>query len=166
MINKNVETALNRQIKHEEHSSRLYLAMASWCEANSYLGSAKFLFRQSEEERMHQLKLIHYLNSRGGYAILADLPKIENEFKSLKEIFEKVLAHEQFITSSINEIYEIAQKEKDYNTAAFLQWYINEQVEEENTANSILDMFKLLGKSDNYFMLDKELGAMGSVPLQ
>lgn len=165
MINKNVEKAINEQIMHEEHSSRIYLAMGSWCSANGYPGAAKFLFRQSEEERIHQLKLLHYLNDRTGYAILNKLPEPTSKFNSLKEVFEKVLEHEMFITSSINKLYEIVQKEKDYNTAAFLQWYINEQVEEESNARGILDMINLVGKSGNYFMLDKELAAMGNAPI-
>jgi ferritin len=166
MINKNVEKAINEQIMHEEHSSRIYLAMGSWCSANGYPGAAKFLFRQSDEERIHQLKLLHYLNDRTGYAVLTKLPEPDSKFNSLKEVFEKVLEHEIFITSSINKLYEIALKEKDYNTAAFLQWYINEQVEEESNSRNILDMINLVGKSGNYFMLDKELAALGSMPIE
>jgi len=165
MINKNVEKALIEQIMNEEHSSRIYLAMGSWCDTNGYPGAAKFLFRQSDEERIHQLKLIHYVNDRTGYAVLKALPAPAFKFKSLLDVFEQVLKHEQFITDSINKLYEVALKEKDFNTAGFLQWYINEQVEEESNARKILDMINLVGKSGNYFMLDKELAAMGSAPI-
>ncbi len=116
-MNKKVEKILNEQIKHEEHSSRIYMAMASWCETNGFNGASKFLYAQAEEEREHMQKLIHYINDRGGYALMDSLDKPEAEYKDLKGLFEKVLKHEQFITAQINKCYEVAITEKDYNTA-------------------------------------------------
>ena len=161
MISKKVDQAVNDQIKKEEYSSRLYLSMASWCQKNGYQGAAAFLYKQSDEERLHQLKLVHYLNDRSGYSVLQQIEQPPSEFKSLHKVFEDVLKHEEFITASINELYFAATSEKDYTTANFLQWFINEQVEEENTANSILDKMKLAGDDKSgLFLIDKELGGM------
>ncbi len=157
-MNEKVEKILNEQIKHEEHSSRIYLAMASWCEKNGFNGASKFLYSHAEEEREHMQKLIHYINDRGGHALMEALEKPETEYKNLKGVFEKVLKHEQFITNKINKCYEVAITEKDYNTAQFLSWYIDEQVEEESTMSSILDDIKLAGEATGgLFHIDREL---------
>ena len=113
MIKEPVANAIINQIKNEEHSSRLYLAMASWCQVNGYPGAAAFLFKQTDEERMHQLKFIHYLNDRGGHSKLLALDSPEAEYKSLLDVFEKVLIHEEFITESINLLYDVAVTNKD-----------------------------------------------------
>lgn len=163
MISKKVEEAINVQIKNEEHSSRIYMAMASWCETNGYRGAADFLYKQSDEERMHMLKFIKYLNDRGGYAVLAGLELPASEYKSLRDVFDHVLSHEEFITASINQLYEESLNEKDYTTGNFLQWYINEQIEEESTVNGILDRMKLLGDDKaGMFHIDKELETMAA----
>lgn len=163
MISKKVEEAINVQIKNEEHSSRIYMAMASWCETNGYRGAADFLYKQSDEERMHMLKFIKYLNDRGGYAVLAGLELPASEYKSLRDVFDHVLSHEEFITASINQLYEVSLNEKDYTTGNFLQWYINEQIEEESTVNGILDRMKLLGDDKaGMFHIDKELENMAA----
>lgn len=147
MISKKLQEVLNNQIKNEEHSSRIYLAMASWCETQGYEGAAAFLYAQADEEKMHMLKLIHYLNDRGGHATMQALDAPNEQYDGLKPLFEKVLAHEEFITKEINKCYEAALDEKDYNTAQFLQWYVEEQIEEESTMNSIIDKIKLAGDS-------------------
>ncbi len=161
MIKSAIETALNDQIMREEHSSRIYLSMAIWCEVNGYPGAAAFLYRQADEERMHQLKLVHYINDRGGKAMLKPLELPNADYNSLLEVFEEVMKHEQYITASINDIYEITLKEKDYTTGNFLQWYINEQIEEESTMSTILDKISLVGKDKaGMFHIDKELDTM------
>lgn len=166
MIKKTIETALNEQVKREEFSSRLYLAMASWCEANGYPGAAAFLYRQSDEERMHQLKIVHFINDRGGYATLMPLPAPEVGYHNLKEVFEQVMEHERYITSSINDIYELTLNEKDYTTGNFLQWYINEQIEEESSMSKILDKIRLVGDDKaGMFHIDKELEALSAAPV-
>lgn len=164
MLNKKVETAINEQIKKEEFSSRLYLSMAIWCEVNGFPGAAAFLYRQSDEERMHQLKLVHYVNDRSGEAALMALEKPEASFKSLLDVFKEVMKHEQYITASINDLYGITLDEKDYTTGNFLQWYINEQIEEESTMSKILDKISLVGADKaGMFHIDKELEAMTAV---
>lgn len=161
MLNKRVETAINDQIKKEEFSSRLYLSMAIWCEVHGFPGAAAFLYRQSDEERMHQLKLVHYVNDRGGKSALMALEQPQADYKSLRDVFKQVMDHEQYITASINELYGITLEEKDYTTGNFLQWYINEQIEEESTMSTILDKISLVGADKaGMFHIDKELEAM------
>jgi ferritin len=163
MIKEAVEKAIINQIKNEEHSSRLYLAMASWCQVKGYPGAAAFLYKQTDEERMHQLKFVHYLNDRAGYSKLLALDNPTSEYKSLLDVFEKVMIHEEFITASINDLYEVALDNKDYTTGNFLQWFINEQIEEESTMHSILDKMKLAGnESGGLFLIDKELSALAA----
>jgi len=145
MISNKLQEVLNNQIKHEEHSSRIYHAMASWCETKGYEGASEFLYAQADEEKEHMLKLMHYLNDRGGHAEMMALDAPKKEWDGLKKLFEEVLAHEEFITGEINKCYEAALNEKDYNTAQFLQWYVEEQIEEESTMNSILDKINLAG---------------------
>lgn len=164
MISKKVEEALIKQIQLEEQSSRIYMAMASWCEVNGFPGAAKFLYTHSDEERMHMTKLVTYLNDKGGYARLQSLEMPVNEFKNLLDVFEQILKHEEFVTESINKLYEIAFTAKDYTTSQFLQWYIEEQIEEESTFKGILDKFRLAGnQSGGLFHIDKELDILSVV---
>ena len=159
MIAKNVEKTLNDQISKEEHSSRIYLAMASWCERNGYPGASDWLYAQTEEERLHMLKLVHYLNDRGGNVLIGDLKAPAVKCKSLVDVFQQVLKHEEFISASINKVYAVCLKENDFTTANYLQWYINEQIEEESTVRSILDQINLTGTEKcGLFLIDKELG--------
>jgi len=160
-MNNIIETALNKQVQKEEFSARLYLAMAIWCEVNGYPGSAAFLYDHADEERMHQMKIIHYINERGGKAALYEMEAPKFDFSSLEDVFSQVLAHEEYITASINELYGLTVKEKDYTTGNFLQWFITEQVEEESTMRTVLDKIKLVGKDKaGMFHIDKDLDAM------
>jgi len=161
MLNKKVEKALIGQIELEEQSSRIYMAMASWCEVNGFPGAANYLYTHSDEERMHMTKLIKYVNDKGGFAVLKPLPEPGNKYKNLLEVFEQILKHEEFVTESINKLYEVAFNEKDYTTSQFLQWYIEEQIEEESTFKGILDKFRLAGnQTGGLFHLDKELDGL------
>ncbi len=165
MIKIKVQDAINEQIKKEEYSSRLYLAMAIWCETTGYPGASKFLYEHADEERMHMMKLVHYVNDRGGKANLMDIEQPTNEFDSLLDVFEKVMEHEEYITESINNLYEVAVTEKDYTTMNFLQWYITEQLEEESLFSTILDKIKLVGADKaGMFHIDKELDGMAVAP--
>lgn len=163
MLKKKVENALVDQVKLEEQSSRIYMAMASWCEVNGFPGAASFLYLHSEEERMHMTKLIKYLNDKGGHAILLAQEAPGASFKNLLEMFEDILKHEILVSQSINSVYEIAFTEKDYATSQFMQWYIEEQIEEESTFKGILDKFRLAGNErGGLFHIDKELGEMAT----
>ncbi len=160
-MNPKVESALNEQIQKEEYSSRLYLAMAIWCEVKGYPGAAAFLYEHADEERMHMLKLVHFVNDRGGKAQLMPIEVPPSEFESVEEVFTKIKKHEEYITESINNLYGITVDEKDYTTGNFLQWYITEQVEEESLFNTILDKIKLVGADKaGMFHIDKELDGM------
>ena len=118
---------------------------------------------QADEERMHELKLIHYLDDRGGVAQLFDLKKPANKFNSLLDVFQQVLKHEEYISESINQVYAISIKQNDYSTSNFLQWYITEQTEEESTVRGILDQIKLAGEDKGgLFLMDKELAALAA----
>jgi ferritin len=161
MISKHVEKALNEQIRREEHSSRIYLAMASWAEQNGLPGAAEWLYIQTEEERVHMLRLVKYLNDRGGNAVIPALEAPPAKFKSLVEVFDAVLKHEEYISKSINELFAVCNKEKDFSSANYLQWYITEQIEEEKTARQILDQIRLAGNDKGgLFMMEKELAAL------
>ena len=128
MINKKVEELCNRQVEREGFSSNLYLSMASWAENNGMPGIAGWLYAQAEEERMHMLKFFKYINERGGKAVMPAIKKPSADFKSVEQVFDEVLKHEEFITSSINEIVALTLEEKDFNTHNFLQWFVTEQV--------------------------------------
>jgi ferritin len=156
MLNKKVEDICNRQIEREGYSSNLYLAMASWSETNGFSGVAAWLYAQAEEERMHMLKFFRYVNERGGKAVVPAMKKPAGEFKSVEEMFKEVLKHEEFITSSINEIVSLTLEEKDFNTHNFLQWFVNEQVEEETNVRTILDKVNLVGKN-NMYLFDRDI---------
>jgi len=157
-MNNRVEAALNDQIKKEASSSQYYLAMASWAENNGLNGTAKFMYTHSDEERFHMLKLVKFVNERGGTAIIPSIDQPPVKFKDLKNVFEKLLEHEIGVTASINNLVDICLQEKDYTTHNFVQWYVSEQLEEEALARTILDKLKLIG-SDNsgMYMFDRDL---------
>jgi ferritin len=156
MLKKKIEDICNRQVEREGFSSNLYLAMASWAEVNGFPGVAAWLYIQSDEERLHMLKFIKYINDRGGKAIMPALKEPVAEYKGVEDVFRQVLKHEEFVTASINEIVALTLEEKDYNTHNFLQWFVMEQVEEEASARNIIDKVKLLGKS-NMYQLDRDI---------
>ncbi len=163
-MNKNVEATLNKQINAEEHASRLYFAMGVWCDRNGFAGSAKYMYAHAEEERMHMTKLVRYVNERGGNAVIDALPKPQNDWQAILDVFKDVLQHEEMVTGMINNLFEVCMQEKDYLTSNFLQWYIQEQVEEEAGAREILDKLTLAGNSQGgLFHFDKELMAMAAI---
>lgn len=160
-MNPKVETALNEQIQKEEYSSRLYLAMAIWCETNGYPGASAFLYEHADEEKMHMMKLVHFVNDRQGVAQLQDIKSPPQDYKSLLDIFTQIKEHEEYITESINKLYGVTVDERDYTTGNFLQWYITEQIEEESLFNTILDKIRLVGPDKSgMFHIDKELESM------
>jgi len=156
MLNKKVEKALNEQVEKEGYSSALYLAMASWAEVKGMAGVAEWLYVQSEEERLHMLKFIKYINERGGKAVIPAFKQPGKEFSPVKKMFDEVLKHEQFISNSINEIVAICVAEKDFTTQNWIQWFVNEQIEEEANATKILDKLNLLG-DNNLYLFDRDI---------
>ena len=156
MLKKKIEDICNRQVEREGYSSNLYLAMASWAENNGLSGVAAWMYTQADEERIHMLKFIKYINERGGKAIMPAFKKPAAEYKNVEEIFKEVLKHEEFVTGSINEIVALTLEEKDFNTHNFLQWFVMEQVEEEASARLILDKLRLVGKN-NIYEFDRDI---------
>jgi ferritin len=161
MLKKKVEDICNRQVEREGYSSNLYLAMASWAETNGFSGVASWLYIQSDEERLHMLKFIKYINERGGNAVIPAFKKPDIDFKSVEEVFNAVLKHEEFVTASINEIVALTLEEKDFNTHNFLQWFVMEQVEEEASAKAIIDKIRLIGKNSLY-QFDRDILSLRS----
>ena len=161
MLSSKVSNALNKQVEMEGFSSQYYLAMASWAETQGLNGIATFLFGHSDEERLHMLKLIKFINERGGHGIVPTLKQPPVTYKSVKAVFEEILKHEMKVTEEINYLVEITLKEKDYTTHNFLQWYVSEQIEEEALARQIVDKLKLIGsdKGGLYFF-DRDLETM------
>jgi ferritin len=160
MLGKNLEAAINEQIKHEFYSAYLYLSMGAWAESNNLSGSARWLKMQAQEEQEHALKFFEYVHDRGGAVTLQAIAQPPAVFTSLLDLFEQVLAHEQKVTALINRLYEAAVKENDYPTQFMLQWFVNEQVEEEKNGTAIVEQLRLVGSQpQGLFMIDSRLGA-------
>ncbi|MDH5415909.1 MAG: ferritin [Nitrosopumilus sp.] len=141
-----MKKVLNDQILLEASASNSYLAMASWCEITGYQGAANYFYAQSDEERTHMLKIVHYLNSLGTPATIPAIKAPVSSYKSLEELIKTALKNEQSVTKAIHHMVEITQKEKDHSTYAFLEWFVNEQVQEETKFETILQKFDLLGR--------------------
>ncbi len=145
-ISSKMKKALNDQVALESSASNSYLAMASWCEVTGYQGSANYFYAQSDEERAHMLKIVHYLNDMGAIATIPATKSPLTTYKSLEGLIKTALKNEQVVTKAIHKIVEIAQKEKDHSTNVFLEWFVNEQVQEETKFETILQKFDLIGR--------------------
>ncbi|MDH0657924.1 MULTISPECIES: ferritin [Empedobacter] len=158
MIKDTILDALNKQIKLEGDSSQLYLAMASWAEVKGLEGTANFLYSHADEERMHMLKLIKFINERGGKAFVPQIEEPKQDFTTLKEVFTAILNHECFVSESINDIVGLTLEERDYSTHNFLQWYVSEQIEEEKLARNILDKLEMIGSDKGgLYLFDRDV---------
>lgn len=161
-ISKPTQDAINEQIKNEFYSAYLYLSMSAHCEASNLPGLAHWLRVQFEEEQTHALKLFDYILERGGHAVLKPIDQPVADWKSPLALFEHVLQHEQHVTALIHKLYETALAEKDYASQVMLQWFINEQVEEEKNAAEIVENLKRIEAHDTaILMLDHRLGKRG-----
>jgi ferritin len=159
MLSKTMQEALNRQVQMEAESSQAYLAMASWAEIQPGLqGVTEFFYKQSDEERVHMLKLIRFINERGGFAIVPALAQPIVTFKSIKNVFDEFLKHELQVSDSINDLVNLALTEKDYATHNFLQWYVNEQMEEERVARTLNDKLEMIGDDrSGLYLFDRDI---------
>ncbi|WP_108869295.1 ferritin [Aquimarina aquimarini] len=144
-INLEVMDMLNEQIAKEQRASSLYLAMASWCDQRTLVNSASFFYKQAEEEREHMMKIFKFINDTGGSAYSPVVSDLAHEFSSLREVFETALGHEITISQSIYKIVAKCRKVNDFGSENFLMWFVEEQLEEEETLKDILDMFDLSG---------------------
>jgi len=159
MIGTKLQEAINNQIQAEMDSAYIYLAMSIYSEGKNLRGFAHWLKTQYNEEMTHAFKLLDYLVERGGTVQLQAIAAPATDFGTPVEVFEKVLAHEVHITDLIHKLYELAVAEKDYAAQIFLQWFIEEQVEEEGNATTILERLKMIGNSNGSLLyIDKELG--------
>lgn len=163
MFSESVQDAINEQINNELSASYSYLAMSCYCERENFLGCARWLRIQSEEEYGHAMRLLDFLLARNGTIKLKAVPEPSGKFKSITEVFEEALEQEQEVSTKIDGLYELALKEKAFAALVQLQWFITEQVEEERSAREIVGKLHLL-KNDPAALLDldRELGARGS----
>lgn len=159
MLSKKMQDVLNEQVKIEAESSHVYLAMASWAEIQPGIDNiTAFFYRHSDEERQHMLKLIHFINERGGFAIIPDLQQPAITFPSISHAFKSLLEHEVMVSESINKLVDIALEMKDYATHNFLQWYVAEQIEEEALARVLNDKLELIGDDKGgLYLFDRDI---------
>lgn len=159
MLSKSLQEALNRQVQMEAQSSQAYLAMASWAEIQPGLeGVTEFFYNQSEEERVHMLKLLRYINERGGYGVVSELKQPMVTFPSLKKLFDEFLNHELQVSNSINDLVNMTLQDKDFATHNFLQWYVSEQLEEERIARTLNDKLEMIGEDrGGLYLFDRDM---------
>jgi len=159
MISKKMEAALNDQINAELYSAYLYLSMVAYFESVNLPGFATWMRVQTQEEVMHAMKMYDYINERGGRVILKAIDEPQAKWKSPLAAFEAAYKHEQLVTGRINDLLDLAIKEKDHAANTFLQWFVNEQVEEETSADAVVQQLKMAeGAPGAMFMIDREMG--------
>jgi len=158
MLSDKMEAAINQQINAEMYSSYLYLSMATYFESISLGGFSNWMRQQAQEEMFHGMKMFDFVCERGGRVTLKAIDEPPSEWSSVLDVIENVLAHEQKVTGLINDLVNLALDERDHATNIFFQWFVSEQVEEEDTAGGLVDKLKLIGGDANgLFMLDTEL---------
>ena len=160
MLNPTVQQALNDQVQKELHSAYIYLSMAAYFEAENLAGAASWMRQQASEEQAHAMKIFDFIIDRGGRVALQAIDAPPADFASPLAVFQASYAHEQKVTKSIHDLYALAVKEGDYPTQVMLQWFIDEQVEEEKNASAIVAQLQMVGDSPAaLFMIDRQLGA-------
>jgi ferritin len=158
MFSKKLEHQLNQQVVLESSASALYLSIASWCEKKRLTGAASFYYAQSDEERAHMLKVFKYINEMGGHALVAEVGKVDTDFSDIKSVVQRSLESEKQVTASVHHLCDLAREEKDFGTLNFLQFYVDEQREEEVLFGNILDRIELIGmEGQGLYYIDKEL---------
>ncbi|MCF0040183.1 ferritin [Dyadobacter fanqingshengii] len=162
-LKEEIEILLNNQVKMEAEASAKYLAMASWCDRNGFKNSAKYFLKQSDEERGHMLKIFNYIMTVGGTAVSPEVAAVKQEFATFRSVFEAALQSEIAVTQSINRIVTQSRREEDYGTENFLQWFVNEQVEEEDNARRAIELFDVIGEEGTgQYFIDKAIVKIGS----
>ncbi len=160
MMNQTIQDAINRQINAEMGASYSYLAMSAWCERNNFTGSARWLRAQSREEYGHAMRLFDFMLDRNARPDLLKLDQPRGEYKSLAEIFETAYEQEKSVSAQIDALYELAFREKTYPAAVQLEWFLNEQVEEEKTFREIVARLRMVGSDPAGLLeIDNSLGA-------
>ena len=167
MLSQEMEKALNNQINAEMYSSYLYLSMNAYFKSVNLEGFANWMQCQAQEEMIHAMKIYDFVNQRGGRVILKGIDAPPDSWNSPLVVFEETLQHEQKVTALINDLVDIAIKERDHATNAFLQWFVTEQVEEEESADGVLQQLKLLGDvGGGLYMLDREMASRSAPSTQ
>lgn len=156
-LQESVLDILNKQMGVEAHSSALYLSMSAWCYAQGLRGCGEFFRKQSDEEREHMMKIFHYITHAGALAVSPEVPKVEGSFDDLRSVLVKALDQEIQITENFNKMTEHCQKVRDFQTARFLQWYLDEQLEEERQARRCIEIFDLMNAKDALYDIDREI---------
>ncbi len=165
MLKPKIEKALNDQLNFETYSGYIYWAMSAQLEDMGLPGFANWMRIQVQEEMSHAVKFYHFIAERGGRVVLDAIPKPQTEWPSVLAIFENALEHEQIVTSRINDLVDLAIAEKDHASNAFLQWFVSEQVEEEATADEVIQRLKLTDEAKGaLFMMDKEMSTRVFTP--
>jgi ferritin len=167
MLSKKLEKAFNDQVNAEMYSSYLYLSMAAFFQNQNLPGFAGWMKAQAQEELFHSMKFYDYIMERGGQVVLAPIAGPPTEWESPRAVMEATLEHEQKVTGLINNLVNLAMEEKDHASTIFLQWFVSEQVEEEDSVSDVLNKIKLMGDSGNgLFMLDRDMGQRVFTPPQ
>ncbi len=157
-LSQKVQEALNNQIAYEGFASNFYLALAYWCDREALEGCKQFFIRQSDEERMHMMKIYEYMSESGVHPVTPAFAQPPADYKSIQEVFQKVFDQERSVTASIHAMLKLAKEENDFNTQQFLQWYVDEQREEEAVIRTILDRIKIIGEGgQSLYYIDKEV---------
>jgi ferritin len=159
MMSKTMQDALNEQMKQEFYSSYLYLSMSAYCDRANLPGLARWMRGQAQEETKHAMKIFDHVLDRGGKVELRELGRPPADFASPREVFDQAHQHEQQVTASINKVYGLAVDERDFASTVFLDWFVQEQVEEEKTSGLLAEQFRMVGEDrPGLLMLDRELG--------
>lgn len=165
MLSKKLAKKLNDQINFEYYSSNVYLQMSAWAEFNALPGAAAFLRTHAAEELEHMHRIFTYVNETGALAVVGKIDAPPTEFKSISEVFNTVLEHEILVTKKINDITSLAWEEKDFATFNFLQWFVDEQHEEETLVKGIVDKIDLIGGDKRaLYLIDRDLAQMATAP--
>ncbi len=160
-----LQEAFNRHINAEFYSSYLYLSMSTYCDSIDLPGFAHWMRIQSQEEYDHAIRLLTYLEDRDGRVTLLPIGQPPIEFNSVEDVMRQTLEHEQHVSQLINELYAVAAESSDFASQVMLQWFVNEQVEEEKTARDVIaSLDKVAGRSDALLLLDREMGARTPAP--
>lgn len=158
MVSEKIVELLNQQITHEQYAAQYYLSMSAWFSGRDLDGIANYFRVQSKEELMHADKIFDYLTDVGGEIVMGEISKPPHDFSNATEIFEKALEHEKKVTASIFNIVKNANDEGDFATVSFLQWFINEQVEEEASASQLVTKIKMVCENPSaLYLFDQEL---------
>ena len=165
MMSQKMQDAFNEQMQHEFYSSYLYLSMSAYCDRANLPGLARWMRLQAAEETKHAMKIFDHLLDRSGGVVLQQIDRPPADFGSPLDVFEQAHRHEQQVTASINKVYGLAMDERDFASRVFLDWFVQEQVEEEKTSGLLAEQLRMVGTDrPGLLMLDRELGQRRGLP--